>query len=87
MSGRTLDRFVGRASELVADASAGSEPDGAEDLGVFGWLRGTRDQSVMLELRKKTGDILAIAYGWIRAHRVRSVEGNHAQVRRAGNPH
>ena len=65
MSGKILDRYSGRGSELVAEASAGADDDGTEDLGVFGWLRGTRDRSVMLELRKKTGDILAIGYGWI----------------------
>lgn len=65
MNGKILDRYSGRASELVSEGSSASEPDGAEDLGTFGWLRGTRDRSVMLELRKKTGDIVAIGYGWI----------------------
>src|SRR5271170_3536552 len=66
MSGsKILDRYSGRASEQAAEASAGPDDDGTEDLGTFGWLRGMRDRSVMLELRKKTGDILAIGYGWI----------------------
>src|SRR5580658_8907596 len=65
MSGKILDRYSGRASESMSDSLAASEPDGAEDLGIFGWLRGTRDRSVMLELRKKTGNIRAIGYGWI----------------------
>lgn len=39
--------------------------DDAEDLGCFGWLRGVRDRSIMLELRRKDGHLLAIGYGWI----------------------
>jgi hypothetical protein len=45
---------------------AGDDGDGTEDGGEsFGWLRGIRDRAVMLELRKKTGAILAVGYGWI----------------------
>ncbi len=36
-----------------------------DDLGCFGWLRGIRDRCVMLELRKKGGNCLAVGYGWI----------------------
>lgn len=36
-----------------------------DDLGAFGFLRGTSDRAEMLELRKKTGNIRAIQYGWI----------------------
>jgi len=39
--------------------------DPIEDLGCFGYLRGIRDRAVMLELRKKSGNCLAIAYSWI----------------------
>ncbi|MCA9281075.1 MAG: hypothetical protein H6812_10645 [Phycisphaeraceae bacterium] len=39
--------------------------DEAEDLGMFGWLRGVRDRAMMLELRKKDGHCMAIGYGWI----------------------
>jgi hypothetical protein len=48
-----------------AESNAGSDAEDTEDLGVFGLLRGTRDRAEMLELRKKTGDIRAIGYGWI----------------------
>ena len=65
MSGKILERYAGRTNELTADALSTSEADGAEDLGAFGWLRSARDRSVMIELRKKNGDILAIGYGWI----------------------
>jgi hypothetical protein len=65
MSGKILERIAGRTNELAGDAFGNGEPDGVEDLGGFGWLRSTRDRSVMIELRKKSGDILAIGYGWI----------------------
>lgn len=41
------------------------EDDACEDLGCFGFLRGVRERAVMLELRKKNGNILAIGYSWI----------------------
>jgi len=48
-------------------SESGGAPDaeGTEDLGVFGFLRGRTDRAEMLELKKRTGDIRAIAYGWI----------------------
>jgi len=36
-----------------------------EDFGAFGWLRGSRERAVMLELRKKNGNIVAVGYSWI----------------------
>jgi hypothetical protein len=33
-----------------------------EDLGAFGWLRGSRERAVMLELRGKDGSITALGY-------------------------
>lgn len=56
---RFTDRVVGPASRIEPEA----EP--WDDLGCFGWLRGIRDRATMLELRKKTGTILAIGYGWL----------------------
>lgn len=35
------------------------------EAGCFGYLRGTRDMAVMLELRKKDGSIMAISYSYI----------------------
>lgn len=62
-------------SVLVKYASAKQPPaskpdpiaDGElpDDLGAFGWLRGTREWAVMLELRKKDGGITAFAYAWL----------------------
>ena len=37
----------------------------ADDLGSFGWVRGNRERSLMLELRKKTGNVVAISYAML----------------------
>lgn len=34
----------------------------ADDLGAFGWLRGSRERALTLELRRKTGSIVAWSY-------------------------
>ena len=65
MNDRILNKYTGRTNDSPNDEAASAEPDGTEDLGSFGWLRGQRDRSVMLELRKKSGTVLAIGYGWI----------------------
>ena len=36
-----------------------------EDLGAFGWLRGSRERAVMLELRRKDGSITVLGYAWL----------------------
>lgn len=41
------------------------DPDAFEDHGAFGWLRGVKERSLMLELRLRTGQILALGYAWI----------------------
>lgn len=59
-----LPRYTRRESE--APASGADTEDGiADDLGSFGWLRGIKDRAIMLELRKKDGNVLAIGYGWM----------------------
>jgi len=65
MSGNTtLQKYANRFGD-GAESGAMSDAEGTEDLGAFGFLRGTRDRAEMLELRKKTGNIRAIGYGWI----------------------
>lgn len=63
------DSLVGRlmSRELGGNASVQEGEDESEiaDLGTFGFLRGSRERATMLELRKKDGNILAIAYGYI----------------------
>ena len=41
---------------------AASEPD--DDVG-FGWLRSPRDRAVMLELRRRSGNITGLGYSWL----------------------
>jgi hypothetical protein len=78
---RILQKYSGRISPNDAYAVAmPSEPDGTEDLGAFGWQRGQRDRSVMLELRKRNGDIMAIGYGWIERVEFDRNEGIKLQV-------
>jgi len=45
------------------DHAAEAEPP--DDLGAFGWLRGTHERAAMLELRRKDGSIVAFAYAWL----------------------
>lgn len=47
------------------DAVAPEGEEQVDDLGAFGWLRGSRERAVMLELRKKDGSIRAVPYGWL----------------------
>lgn len=64
MTDKLLDKYTKRAP--TSDASpVEAEPDEAENLGCFGWLRGVRDRSLMLELRKKDGHVLAVGYSWL----------------------
>lgn len=67
MTDRLLHKYTGRSTEVFAEPAATpvAEAEGTDDLGAFGWLRGVRERAVMLELRKKTGDVLAIGYNWI----------------------
>ena len=66
MSDRTiLDRYVGRpplAPDLVPLPDDNGEP---EAFGCFGLLRGVRERAVSLELRRRTGEALAVPYGYV----------------------
>lgn len=64
MNDKLLDKYTKRSPSTDVQTPA-PESDEAEDLGCFGWLRGVRDRSIMLELRKKDGHILAIGYSWL----------------------
>jgi hypothetical protein len=65
MSDSILKKYVGKNAESTPSTSPAEEVEAVDDLGAFGWLRGTRERAVMLELRKKDGNILAIGYGWL----------------------
>lgn len=60
-----LARIGGRAPEERSELDPRLDAEPWDDLGCFGWLRGIRDRSTMLELRKKDGNILAVGYGWL----------------------
>lgn len=62
MNDSVLERVSARRLE---ERVASPDTDQPEDLGCFGWLRGIRDRAVMLELRKRDGNILAIGYAWL----------------------
>lgn len=62
MSGKILDRYTARnGANGAADAPIAAQGE-IDDLGCFGWLRGIRDRSLSLELRKANGNIVAIPY-------------------------
>jgi hypothetical protein len=66
MSDNLLHKYAGRVGERAATyGAADADLDDVDDLGAFGWLRGIRDRALMLEMRKRNGNIVAIGYGWI----------------------
>ncbi len=65
MNDKGLDKYFRRPAEAAVEEIVPEEGEATNDLGAFGFVRGTRDRAVSLELRKKTGDIMAIGYGWI----------------------
>lgn len=62
MSDKLLDKYIGKRTEIPVDSQ---EPEGTEDCGAFGWLRGIRDKANMLEIRHKDGRITALGYAWL----------------------
>ena len=66
MSDSLLSKYVRKpADEHKPETVPNGDPDGTEDLGCYGFLRGVRDRAVMLELRKKDGAVTALAYAYI----------------------
>ena len=62
MNSNLLDRHLPSRPALTPRETEEETP---EDLGAFGWLRGVRDRAVMLELRRKDGSAVALAYAWL----------------------
>lgn len=60
-----LHRFAGRVSEERSTLEQRIDNEPWDDLGAFGWLRGVRERAVMLELRRRDGNVLAVGYGWL----------------------
>ena len=65
MTDSLLHKYIQRTPGDNGDNSPNPEVESLDDLGSFGWLRGVRDRAVMLELRKKDGNILAVGYAWL----------------------
>lgn len=63
-----LEQFTGRLDHVRPRCGmiSSSDEEDVEDLNSFGVLRGPmRERAVMLELRKRNGNFLAIPYAWI----------------------
>lgn len=73
MSDKLLERYTGQRRDGQAEPD--QEAEATDDLGSHGWLRGTRDRAMMIELRKKTGDILALPYAWLERAEFNPSEG------------
>jgi hypothetical protein len=66
MSDKVLERFsMSRKADSHLAGVIGQEESDSHDLGCFGVLRGASERSVMLELRKRDGNITAIGYAWL----------------------
>ena len=75
MADKFLHHRPGRATDDRFDPAPSADSGGVDDFHSFGWLRGIREQAVMLELRKKSGDCLAIGYSWIERVEFNPTEG------------
>lgn len=64
MDDSLLRKYTGR-DERAAAPEESDESRLRLDCGAFGWLRGLRDRALMLQLKKKNGNIRAVAYNMI----------------------
>ena len=60
-SGPILERYA-RRNPVSSQVEQLEEDEGEEDFNAFGWLRGIRDRAIMLQLRKRDGNIVAPSY-------------------------
>lgn len=65
MTDRIPDRHASRDIGKGGNGRHVHDEDEVDDLGTFGFLRGSKERATMLELRKKDGSVLAVGYGWI----------------------
>ena len=56
---------VEKLFQRYAGTDESTEQDPIDDRGSYGVLRGQRDRALMIELRKKDGEVLAIPYAMI----------------------
>jgi hypothetical protein len=64
MKGRVLQQYL-QPKPGPAEADDPASADGPDDLGAFGFLRGTHYRALMLELRYKNGNIEGLPYAWL----------------------
>jgi len=64
MKGSLLEKYASHRPAEPASA-APADAEGLDDLGAFGFLRGVRDRSIMLELKHKDGRVSAFGYAWL----------------------
>jgi hypothetical protein len=62
---RLLDRYTRPSPPSRDRLEAEFDTEPHEDYGAFGWLRGHRERAIMLELRRKDGQIKAFGYAWL----------------------
>ena len=60
-----LDKYVKGKDRPNGEVSAADENDETDDMGAFGWLRGVRERSLMLEFRHKDGTVTSLGYAWL----------------------
>jgi hypothetical protein len=65
MNGNDIYQKYSTRFGVTAESAQASDSDDAENLGVFGYVRGRTDRAEMLELKKRTGNIRAVSYSWI----------------------
>jgi len=65
MTDKFLHHRPGRLSDDRFDLVPSGDGNAVDDFHSFGWLRGVRERAPMLELRKKSGNVIAIGYSWI----------------------
>ena len=70
-----LRRYTSGLGEGAGRQDAESEAIACDHLGCFGWLRGTRERALMLELRQKSGKVVAAGYAWLEAAEFDPSEG------------
>lgn len=67
MSDSVLKKYAGHRGPLAAREEVfDSGEDVADDLGCYGWLRGMRERSPMLEFRLRDGRTIAYDYALLR---------------------
>jgi hypothetical protein len=60
-----VDQILSRYTTPPPADVVDTEIEAADEGQCWGYLRGARERAVMLELRKRDGNILAVSYAWL----------------------